>query len=291
MESQAAVMKLAPGRGEPSPELQALGDLFLSAPGGRAGPAGREAAERPGGERPVELEPVSPAAPRPHVPVLALLAAGLAPERRAALARAALGRLTGPQGVALLVTFRGERACLQIMGDGVAVDEAEPARKLDRLIAGAARIVLVLAEAAGNYVAAERRLPDHCIVLAAPAAESQVEAYRELKTAEAATGIVPDVFVVEAESEAEAERVYRRLARVAIAHLGGSPTFAGRRLRRAAEGDEAAAQTVMDYASAELVYERLRPVLEKEMAGSRPQTADLRLQTSDFRNGKSTTTA
>ena len=193
-----------------------------------------------------------------------------------------------PAGATLLITFRGERACVQINGDNLAVDDADPARKLDRLIAVATRIVLVLADAAGSYLALERQLPEHCIVLAAPASESLVEAYRELKSAEAATGIVPDVFVVEAGGEAEAERAYRRLARVAIAHLGGSPTFAGRRLKRATDGGAwASPQTVMDYVSAELVYERLRPVLETE--GNKRQASDLRPQTSGAAEKEETT--
>jgi hypothetical protein len=275
MNPQVEVMKLSSGEAVGRRPLDQLGDLFFAKPAsaGTSGPLRvappRTAISQLVAEK-VETPLAPQAAPLPSLPLLAILAGGLPPERRMALARAAARRLAASDCSALLVIFRGDRACLQVLGDGLAAcDDADPGRKIDRLLAAVKQVMIVLPESAAIHLAADRQLPEHCVVLVTPDAESLVEAYRELKVATAVTcGLVPDVFVFDGSTAAAAEETYRRLARVSIAHLGGTPTFAGRCLDRLADAARecAAPQTVMDYAEAALVYERLRPLLERRRA-------------------------
>ena len=79
------------------------------------------------------------------------------------------------------------------------------ADSLDAL-AAADRLVILLADSASDHLAQDRTLPEHCVVLATPQGESLVEAYRELKLAtNGHGGPVPDVFVLDAVTDAAAE--------------------------------------------------------------------------------------
>ena len=104
-----------------------------------------------------------------------------------------------------------------------------------------------------------------------------------MKTAAAATrhGATPEIFVFNAGSNREAERTYRRLARVAIAHLGCTPIFAGRHLEPLAADHPlcGAPVTLVEQADAEQVYQAIArhcPELTTELkiANEEPVFAD-----------------
>jgi len=224
---------------EPRGSLDELGDLFFSTPGQPAA----DRAEPRLDDLICEHHPAKGAGAQtgaPAVQAVAILAGGLPPERRAALSRAAIRRLVPCDAHAPpppVVLLSGNRAAVLTM----AGQKIEPSALCD-VAADAGRLVLVIADRAAAHLDAGRRLPDHCAVLVTPDAESLVEAYRELKTATGATtGPVPEVFVLEAGTETVAERTYRRLARVAIAHLNCTPTFAGHQLEQIGTPDDPSA--------------------------------------------------
>jgi len=202
---------------------------------------------------------------RSPVPVTAILAGGLPPERRAALARRAAMRLAPPNGRTVLLTFADQRVTAQTI-DRTDSTGGRPAagRRLDDLLGSADQAMIILTDGAASHLDAGRQLPDHCVVLVTPDSESLVEGYRELKTATAVTtGPVPDLFVLEADSRTLAERTYRRLARVAISHLGCTPTFAGQLIGPTGTEPlpEEATPLVLDCLDAETAWRDIRPLL------------------------------
>ena len=214
-------------------------------------------------------------AAEPAVEVIALLAGGLPLESRDHLARLAACRLAAVEHDAPqppVVTFRGRLATVSTLA-GLA-PAGDPVTSLRRRAAQAGRLVLIVAEHVGTFLSAGRQLPEHCVTLVTPDAESLVEAYRELKVATAATvGPVPEIYVLEASAQAQAERTYRRLARVAIAHLGSTPTFAGAALetpgRPADSGRHVAAQAAG--AAADRVYRAVAPLFGVPVDEMSPQ--------------------
>ena len=254
--------RLSPG-GPGRAALDELGNLFFSRQAPQTAPALPTADQaRHDLDEFLAGPPTDETPDEPPIEVLALLAGGLAAERRTVLARAAARRLVIPDCSAAVVTFESGRAAIQTFGDsGGDSTERDPAAALRRLLADGRKLILVIAERACSFLGAGRRLPEHCVVLVTPDAGSVLEAYRELKTAVAATtGPVPEVFVFDATSNAAAEQTYRRVARVAIAHLGCTPTFAGRHLEPLAAGHPLcrAPQTIIEDADAGRVYEALR---------------------------------
>jgi hypothetical protein len=216
---------------------------------------------------PPELKPAdsAPAVATPSVEVVALLAGGLPIESRDRLARLAARRLAVVDHDAPpppVVTFRGRLATVTTMA-GFA-PTGDPVTVLADRSRDARRLVLIIAEHVGAFLAAGRRLPEHCVALVTPETESLIEAYRELKVATTATtGPVPEVYVLEATALAEAERTYRRLARVAIAHLGSTPTFAGAALDVAGQGeaDSNNSHAAQAGAAADRVYQAVGQVI------------------------------
>lgn len=250
-------------------------------------PAGSEPSATPGLERLLADRPAEPdGGAGPRVEVTAILAGGLPPERRSQLARAAVRRLAGADCSAPLVVFGPQGAAVQTMRprDDAPPDAAQAAGSagtLHSLIRSAGRLILLVEDRAAAYLDAGRQLPDHCIILATPDAESLVEAYRELKTATGATlGPVPEVFVLDAADNAGAERAYRRIARVAIAHLSCTPTYAGRCLGSADPQDAPCCEpvTLLAERDADRVYRLVRPhvagAAQPPAATSRPRTPE-----------------
>ena len=273
----------------PRRPLDELGDLFISspardavgpgAPGALAASALDDLLSDPhAAAEASELadDAVAPAS----TPVLAVLAGGLPAQRRRALALAAARRLTESDARAAgttVVTFCGNRASVADL-DGAGAAGHNASRRAPECLEGTAgRLVMVLAEHAGAYLAAGRRLPDHCVVLVTPEGDSLVDAYRELKSATSATtGPVPEIFVLEAGTDTEAERVYRRLARVAIAHLECTPTFAGACLETVPGESRPGASPLAGPEDADAVYQAIRPLLAGRGAPQAPAPDETR---------------
>ncbi|NIA20820.1 MAG: hypothetical protein GWP05_02365 [Anaerolineaceae bacterium] len=272
----------------PGPErnaLDQLGDLFFSSPKG-----GQSDSQRPQGPNsskvrdlltgataagqrngPRELDPQAPS----PVPVTAILAGGLPPERRVDLARRAALRLARRHGRTALLTFADRGVSVRTI-ERAETAEARPAagRRLESFLGAVDQVMIILTDGAASYLEAGRRLPDHCIVLATPDPESLVEAYRELKTATAATtGPMPDLFILEADSRTMAERTYRRLARVAISHLGCTPTFAGQ-LAGSQTPPEQTTAPDFDCLDAETAWRSLAPLLGPSDQDRPPKPAE-----------------
>ncbi|NLX59725.1 MAG: hypothetical protein GXY74_11620 [Phycisphaerae bacterium] len=262
--------------------LDQLGDLFFGATGARpptpleppdgfaaAGPPPQNRTPSPGVDdllaRPLDIPhndvraDVAPACPA----TVAILTGGVPPQRRLLLAREAVARLMAPCGLTALVTFDGPRATVAALArDDVQVAASEACGHFGDVIRAADRVILVLADAAGEFIASGGSLPDHCVVLTLADPQWLVEAYRELKAATTATkGPVPDVFVLEADARDEAERTFRRLSRVAIAHLGCSPTFVGHTVGRGGTAAPVPVRCVFDSLDARAVYGCLQPLL------------------------------
>ena len=213
--------------------------------------------------------------PEPAVEVIALLAGGLPIETRDRLARLAACRLAAVEHDAPqppVVTFHGRLATVSTLA-GLA-PAGDPVASLRRRAVEARRMVLIVAEHVGTFLDAGRLLPEHCVALVTPDPESLVEAYRELKVATAATvGPVPEVYVLNASAQAQAERTYRRLARVAIAHLGSTPTFAGAALETPGRPTDsrrhASAQAAG--AAADRIYRAIAPLFGAPVDNLPPQ--------------------
>ncbi|MBN2584628.1 MAG: hypothetical protein JXL80_16310 [Planctomycetes bacterium] len=251
--------------------LDQLGDLFFGAAGGRQSPSPAGPSLDDLLARPLETpNPEAAQATPPAVPVTAFLTAGLPPERRLVLAREAISKLSASHGRTALVTFDGDRATVAALGRSGEDSAATP--RVDHfsdVIRAADRLTLVLVDGAASFLESGRCLPDHCVVLTLSDPESLVEAYRELKAATAATsGPVPDLFVLEADCHDQAERTYRRLARVAIAHLGCTPTFAGHLVGKGHTASLGPTECVFNQLDAEIVYRTLRPMLKAHAAAT-----------------------
>jgi len=277
--------------------LDQLGDLFFGATGARppasAGlPAGCSAggasgrtpppsrAPSPGVDdllaRPLETPQIDmPASVAPTGPAaVAILTGGVPPQRRLLLAREAVSRLMAPCGLTALVTFDGPRATVAALArdDVQAATSCQACGHFGDIIRAADRLILVLADAASEFIASGGSLPDHCVVLTLADPQWLVEAYRELKAATTATkGPVPDIFVLEADARDEAERTFRRLSRVAIAHLGCSPTFLGHTVGRGGTAAPVPVRGVFDSLEARAVFGYLRPLL-RARSGDMPGT-------------------
>jgi hypothetical protein len=242
------------------PALDELGDLFFSAPAATDAevltPTGVDDLLSQARTANELLEEFAAEDKANDVEVIAILAGALEPERRDALARATAERLVAAAAPAAtpVVRLHGDRATVGSL-DGKPVS----IHALGRQARDAGRLVLIVAARAASYLDAGRQLPDHCVIPVTGDRESLVEAYRELKVATAATtGAVPEIVVLESGSQTRAEQVYRRLARVAIAHLACTPVFAGAILEPIESDIARAAATETD---AESIYHLVAPLM------------------------------
>lgn len=258
------------------PVLEELGDLFFSTPAAPADTAAPVATDTPDAEvlTPAGVDDLLSRARTANelleefaaaetgdtqangARVVAILTGAIEPERRDALARTVVRRLVAADAPATtpVVRLHGNRATVGSLGG-----QAISIHALGRQATDAGRLVLIVAEGAASYLDAGRRLPDQCVIPVTDDRESLVEAYRELKVATAATtGAVPEIVVLESGSRTRAEQIYRRLARVAIAHLACTPVFAGAILEPIESDDARAVETETD---AESVYRLVAPLM------------------------------